>query len=110
MTILLETSPSSLVFPGIVLLLIVCLIGKIIHGLYFSSHCHIPGPRLSKISSLYLAYHDFQLTRNETIYSWHEKYGPVVLIAPGEVSFSRPGATRLSMYKCPSEFRNILGS
>jgi cytochrome P450 len=34
------------------------------------------------------------LLRPEKIYQWHKKYGPVVLIAPGEVSFSNPASTR----------------
>lgn len=82
------------VFLSAALFAVVGLALNAIHALYFSKHRHIPGPRLSKITRLYLAYYDFRLTRNETVFSWHERYGPVVLIAPGEVSCSRPGATR----------------
>lgn len=84
----------QLCFVTIALSLAIGTTLNIIHALFFSKYRHIPGPRLSKITRLYLAYHDFRLTRNEKIYSWHERYGPVVLIAPGEVSFSRTGATR----------------
>ncbi|KAK1963869.1 cytochrome P450 family protein [Colletotrichum sublineola] len=66
----------------------------IIYSLYSSAYHHIPGPWMCKITSLYTKYLDVRLKRTHKIHEWHKKYGPVVLISPGEVSFSGPSATR----------------
>ncbi|KAI1811265.1 benzoate 4-monooxygenase cytochrome P450 [Poronia punctata] len=47
---------------------------------------HVPGPWLPKLSGLPLACHDILARRNEHILEWHRQYGPVVYIAPNEVS------------------------
>ncbi|KAF2123418.1 cytochrome P450 family protein [Dothidotthia symphoricarpi CBS 119687] len=61
---------------------------RIIHALYFSSLAHVPGPAINKVTELPLRYLNARLERNERIFEWHRKYGPVVAIAPGQVSFS----------------------
>lgn len=53
---------------------------------YTSPLCNIPGPALSKITSLILRWHEFGTDRTLYIHSLHLKYGPVVRIAPNEVS------------------------
>ncbi|KAI9674923.1 MAG: hypothetical protein M1822_008985 [Bathelium mastoideum] len=83
-----------IVVLGFLLSAFVTLVGIIVHALYFSAYSHVPGPRLCKITRLWLAYHDIMLKRNEKIYKWHQQYGSVVLMAPGEVSFSGVSATR----------------
>ncbi|KFY49056.1 hypothetical protein V495_00784 [Pseudogymnoascus sp. VKM F-4514 (FW-929)] len=65
-----------------------------IRGLWFSKYSHIPGPRLCKVSRLWLLYFDLRLQRTAKVHEWHLKYGSVILVAPGEVSFSKPSATR----------------
>ncbi|POR38262.1 Benzoate 4-monooxygenase cytochrome P450 [Tolypocladium paradoxum] len=47
---------------------------------------HVPGPLLSKISNLHLSFYDISYCRNDQIFKWHQRYGPVVCIAPNEVS------------------------
>ncbi|KAK4158779.1 cytochrome P450, partial [Cladorrhinum sp. PSN259] len=47
---------------------------------------HVPGPWHSKISGLLLAYYDLSYRRNEKILQWHRLYGPVIRIAPNQVS------------------------
>lgn len=64
------------------------IILRSIHAIYFSSLAHVPGPALNKVTELPLRYLNAQLKRNERIFEWHRKYGPVVAIAPGQVSFS----------------------
>ncbi|KAI9688298.1 MAG: hypothetical protein M1820_010280 [Bogoriella megaspora] len=83
-----------IVVLGFLLLAFVTLTGIVVHALCFSAYNHVPGPRLCKITRLWLAYHDVTLKRNEKIYKWHQQYGSVVLIAPGEVSFSGVSTTR----------------
>ncbi|KAM4054533.1 cytochrome p450 [Hirsutella rhossiliensis] len=55
---------------------------------------HVPGPWLSKVSSLHLAFHDLSYCRNDEIFKWHRLYGPVVRIAPNEVSVATLEATK----------------
>lgn len=80
--------------PGAVLVLLVGCLVRIIYAFYFSPYRHIPGPAICKITGLWTGYQDVLLRRNEAIHQWHRKYGGVVLIAPGEVSFSTPGPTK----------------
>ncbi|KAF3064495.1 hypothetical protein GL218_01155 [Daldinia childiae] len=48
----------------------------------------IPGPRISLFSSWILKYHELHAHRTRYVHSLHQKYGPVVRIAPNEVSFA----------------------
>ena len=73
---------------------ILLLLARITHALYFSPLCQVPGPAICKVTSLYLKYFDARLLRNEMVYEWHQKYGSVILIAPGEVSFSSAPVAR----------------
>lgn len=70
------------------------ILARITHALYFSPLCQVPGPAICKVTSLCLKYYDVRLLRNEMIYEWHQKYGSVILIAPGEVSFSSAPVAR----------------
>lgn len=79
---------------GSLVLLIVAIIVRTIYALCLSPYHKIPGPLLCKISRYWLVYWDFTLQRNEKVYEWHQQYGPVVLVAPGELSFATPSATR----------------
>ncbi|KAJ3749664.1 cytochrome P450 [Lentinula detonsa] len=53
---------------------------------------NIPGPFLSRYSSLPLALHSRGGKRHLYVHSMHQKYGPLVLIAPGHISCSHPDA------------------
>ncbi|KAF2132437.1 cytochrome P450 family protein [Dothidotthia symphoricarpi CBS 119687] len=88
-----STSHIHIFSIGILILSIAAAL-HITYSLCFSPYCHIPGPWICKITSLFTTYHDVRLQRTCKIHEWHNKYGPVVLIAPGEVSFSGPSATR----------------
>ncbi|KAG2414133.1 hypothetical protein HFD88_003324 [Aspergillus terreus] len=55
---------------------------------------HIPGPRLNQISNIPLAFLDLLLRRRDGVLKWHRIYGPVVAIAPTEVSVATLDATR----------------
>lgn len=48
----------------------------------------IPGPFLSHFTPLALRWQEFNANRTPYIHSLHLKYGPVVRIAPSEVSFT----------------------
>lgn len=55
----------------------------------FTGHLsHIPGPWLAKITTYQLGWYDLRLIRNDQIFEWHKKYGPIICIGPNEVSVS----------------------
>ncbi|KAK1450551.1 cytochrome P450 [Colletotrichum melonis] len=69
---------------------------------YSSPLWRIPGPALSKITSIALRWHEFGANRTLYIHSLHLKYGPVVRIAPNEVSYTS--------YEAVKEIYGSLGS
>ncbi|CAM1502849.1 Fc.00g076250.m01.CDS01 [Cosmosporella sp. VM-42] len=54
----------------------------------------LPGPLLSNFTSLILKWHELKANRTLYIHALHQKYGPVVRIAPNEVSFTSPAALK----------------
>ncbi|KAI9879413.1 MAG: hypothetical protein M1830_008544 [Pleopsidium flavum] len=75
---------------AVAVLSIVFLYTFIIRPLYFAPLSHVPGPSWCKISWYYLAYFDVRLERNSKIAEWHQKYGPIICIRQGAMSFSDP--------------------
>ncbi|PYI01496.1 cytochrome P450 [Aspergillus sclerotiicarbonarius CBS 121057] len=55
---------------------------------------NIPGPWYTKFTSLVVKYHEFSARRRTFIHELHKEYGPVVRIAPNEVSFATLDAIR----------------
>jgi hypothetical protein len=76
---------SLLIFALLAILLFTV---RVVHALYFSSLAHVPDPAINKVTELPLRILNARLQRNERIFEWHQKYRPVVVIAPGQVSFS----------------------
>ena len=66
----------------------------LIQPLFFAPLSHLPGPALCKLSRYYLTYYDMKLQRNDKIKEWHQAYGPILCISPGQVSFSSPTLMR----------------
>ncbi|OLN81689.1 putative sterigmatocystin biosynthesis P450 monooxygenase STCB-like protein 5 [Colletotrichum chlorophyti] len=54
----------------------------------------VPGPRISAFTSLLLKWHELRATRTRYIHRLHLEYGPVVRVAPGEVSFTSYDAVK----------------
>ncbi|VUC36338.1 unnamed protein product [Clonostachys rosea] len=73
--------------------------GQVIYALFLSPYRNIPGPRLCKITRYWTIYQDLWLRRVSKIAEWHEEYGDVVLISPGEISFSSVAQTK-EIYGC----------
>ncbi|TQV92578.1 GTP-binding protein Sey1 [Cordyceps javanica] len=48
----------------------------------------LPGPAISKYTSLWLKWNEINATRTVYIHALHRKYGPVVRVAPNEVAFT----------------------
>lgn len=60
----------------------------IIYPFFLCPTRHVPGPYVSKVTMLLHVYHCYHNTSNQYIHNLHEKYGPVVSIAPELVSFN----------------------
>lgn len=50
----------------------------------------IPGPFLAKFTNFYRGYYTFKRTWHRDLMALHDKYGPVVWIAPNDISCSDP--------------------
>lgn len=55
---------------------------------------HVPGPWLNKHSGLHLALCELRSQRNQKVIEWHRKFGPIVCIAPGQISIASLDAIR----------------
>lgn len=55
---------------------------------YRSWRTQVPGPWYTNLTSFVLKYHELTRNRRLWIHGLHQQYGPVVRLAPNEVSFS----------------------
>ena len=69
---------------GIIVLLVTFLDKRLIS----SPVARIPGPWHTALCSLAIKYHEFAGARRVYVHRLHQRYGPVVRLAPNEVSFS----------------------
>lgn len=61
---------------------------KIVTAITIRYNTKVPGPWYTNFTNLVLYYHEFTKNRRLWIHSLHQKYGPVVRLAPDEVSFA----------------------
>lgn len=54
----------------------------------FSPLSKIPGPWYTRFTSLWIKYQEFTAKRRQSIHRLHQVYGPVIRLAPNEVSFT----------------------
>lgn len=59
-----------------------------IYRLFFAPLSHIPGPKITALTCLWVIYHEFKGDRTLQLDRLHQQYGPVVRVSPGEVSFN----------------------
>ncbi|CBX97259.1 hypothetical protein IAQ61_007329 [Plenodomus lingam] len=91
---------TTLAFSAIcTILLVLC---RIFYNIYFHPLRHYPGPKIWAASRLRWAYAMQSGTYHLNLRDLHAKYGPVVRVAPDELSFTEPGA-----WKDIYENRNI---
>ncbi|KAF1360994.1 cytochrome P450 4A10 [Lizonia empirigonia] len=74
------------------IVLLIC--ARTIYRIYFHPLSHIPGPILSKATSLWLHYHAYIGDEASTIHRLHTRYGPYVRVAPNEVDISDADAVQ----------------
>ncbi|KAI0354842.1 cytochrome P450 [Trametes cingulata] len=70
------------------------LLAFLISRLVLAPLAHLPGPKISALTRLPLMYHEFTGKRRLWIHGLHQRYGPVVRVAPNEVSFATREAAK----------------
>lgn len=66
----------------------------VIYNLYFHPLAKFPGPKLYAITKIPLVFVRISGRQHLFVKSWHDKYGPYVRVAPGELSTIDPLAWR----------------
>ena len=61
---------------------------QIVYNLFFSPFKNIPGPFLAKITTKWLTINEVTGQRSLIVEQAHQKYGPIVRLAPDELSFA----------------------
>lgn len=67
------------------LLAVVYLISFLVYRAFFHPLSKVPGPLICRLSSIWTWYHSYIGDEGSQINALHDKYGPVVRIAPNEV-------------------------
>ncbi|KAJ9131801.1 Cytochrome P450 family protein [Pleurostoma richardsiae] len=88
----LVSSWSSDLWLSLPCLLVAALLCRCVYCLYIHPLSSVPGPRLAACSSLWLAWHTFIGDECTTIYRLHQRYGPVLRIAPNDVDIANGDA------------------
>ncbi|KAI0747580.1 cytochrome P450 [Fomes fomentarius] len=79
------------ILAGLIGLSLLCLA---IYRLWLSPLAPLPGSTLCALTRLPLMHHEFTAQRSIFIHALHLKYGPVVRVAPNEVSFASREAVK----------------
>jgi len=99
----LSQTSASTILSLIAAISIAGLVGLVIERLFLSPLAKIPGPKLAALTQWWMIYHEFNGDRTVTIHKLHRKYGPVVRVAPNEVSFISPEGVK-DIYGAGSTF------
>ncbi|EON67623.1 hypothetical protein W97_06766 [Coniosporium apollinis CBS 100218] len=81
-----------------------CII-YIFYAVFLSSLRHVPGPLIAKLTGNWLLFIELAGKRTTTVHALHKRYGPVVCIAPNELSFNTIDAVETIYASHHSEFR-----
>ncbi|TAQ87307.1 hypothetical protein B7494_g4342 [Chlorociboria aeruginascens] len=88
---LLEASLSHLLLTSLFMSTIL-LLTHTFYNLFLSPLSSIPGPLIAKITPFWLYHKTYIGTESRTLYSLHQKYGPLLRIAPHYISISSGSA------------------
>jgi cytochrome P450 len=88
------TADAVTVVRNAVVLTVVYLFTLVVYRLYFHPLAKYPGPFLAKITDWNTAWHALKGDRYLDLYYAHEKYGPVVRVAPNMLSFNTASALK----------------
>jgi cytochrome P450 len=79
---------------GLAVTLLSLILLRILYNLFFHPLRNIPGPIFARASSLWRLIRYFRGTWHDDVLELHRKYGQVVRISPGEVSFTDQDAIK----------------
>ncbi|KAK4231524.1 putative sterigmatocystin biosynthesis P450 monooxygenase [Podospora fimiseda] len=83
-----------MISPLLIPIVIIIFLANYLRKVYSSPLNKIPGPWHSKFTPTILAWHWFKTQRTSYIHKLHQKYGPVVRVAPNEVAFASAAAVK----------------
>ncbi|TEA10390.1 Cytochrome P450 monooxygenase aclL [Colletotrichum sidae] len=86
----------------VALLTVLGLIAKGVYNAFFHPLRRFPGPRLAGVTRAYYLWFDVRGVSHWKVKEWHEKYGQVVRIAPGELSYTSSQAWQ-TIYGFPNK-------
>ncbi|PVH93274.1 benzoate 4-monooxygenase [Periconia macrospinosa] len=73
---------------------VVYLVLSVVWNLFFHPLRRFPGPLLARASTIWYRIAGFQANKAHWIHAAHSRYGPVIRVAPNELSFADPAAVR----------------
>ncbi|KAL1876832.1 hypothetical protein VTK73DRAFT_9134 [Phialemonium thermophilum] len=82
-------STPTAVVSAVVVILLTRVVWQVLNNLFFSPiPTSVPGPLIARLTSKWILLVDLSGSRARTVDRLHKKYGPVVRLAPNELSFS----------------------
>ncbi|KDN59836.1 putative cytochrome P450 [Colletotrichum sublineola] len=96
------------ILVSIVFLAVLGVIAKGVYNALLHPLRRYPGPKLAGISRAYYLFFDVRGVSHWKVKEWHEKYGEVVRIAPGELSYASSQAWQ-HIYGIYSDTANVSG-
>ncbi|PGH13236.1 hypothetical protein AJ79_03795 [Helicocarpus griseus UAMH5409] len=70
------------------------LIPSVCHSIYRAANSPFPGPKLAKFTIWWFRWRELRDGDMKVIHNAHQKYGPIVQLAPKMISFCHPDALR----------------
>lgn len=93
----LEEARTRILWTYIPLAICVFYAARYLYSIFFNHLRHIAGPWYTQCSSLWLYYHVWIRDQFTAIHKLHEKYGPIVRVAPNDIDIAK-GEALWSIY------------
>ena len=79
---------KSDIWPAVALVPVIYVLLRCLYRVYLHPLSRVPGPVIAKCTSLWLSYHSYIGDECATIRKLHERYGPVMRVAPNDVDIA----------------------
>ncbi|KAJ9606301.1 hypothetical protein H2200_009262 [Cladophialophora chaetospira] len=93
-----DTSSADVIMPKRLYVLVIVLAASLCLRLLYKNFKDplrsIPGPLLGRLTGLWITLIEFSGNRSTTVHELHKKYGPVVRLAPNQLSFATTQALK----------------
>ncbi|PWY73733.1 cytochrome P450 [Aspergillus heteromorphus CBS 117.55] len=91
---------SSHPLPIAVLVIASAIFCRCFYRIYLHPLSAVPGPKLAACTSLWLTYHTYIGDECTVVYGLHQKYGPVLRVAPNDVDIAHLDAIEPLYFAC----------